>query len=339
MMKVKIVNDEGNIIEVESSDFDFSTDAQNIIFEQSKKYNAARKEKTLQDPLPTHDKELQMSDGMHLHFSRMGIPSIIENVCKNGLKAGIFANIQFGNGEYMTSVTGKGETYSVVDTWGIKCDCEYKEAAKALPLQGDTAEDLPYHPAMTYDEMNDKYVFELMQQVRGMTDEDFFQLSPEKRNLILHFATERTGFIIDGRSEEFKQDCLEVLHGSTRHIFTGDSEVIQEEDYCKEVNDQQIVFNHSGFVYGVPSKYITGVILPYFMLNFNEFLKEVFQYLNDKTIVAPNGEVLYTPNEQLSVEQNYENFFNKKEQHLRVCESSSKLYSDYQKEHKGIEQV
>ena len=215
------------------------------------------------------------------------------------------------------------ETNYVVDVFESTQKASYVESTndKIFPTGGYLNGTTPYFPVADLKTLMDNSIHpQKSMNPEAFKDFDYFDECEEKYGedsySAIQHATSHLCFVIDGRSEEFKKYTAQ----------NGEAFACEEKDIRKDLIGELFKENgwdfkhmkHKGYVFGIPQKFIVGVIFPYHQLFLDSFNKLLFPICKDRMILSPKGDILHNPNLQKdkSAEEQYEDFLNVKNKFL-----------------------
>ena len=306
---------------------------QDFLCSQADKFMDARTDKPeIKEDLIV-DGKLQVKKGVILHnyaaanyllwdreiygTKQIGFYTRINSILTEGLKT------KASNEMYTHISYNEDETNYVVDVFESEEDKPYSESTNnsTFPTLGYVNGETPYFPVKDLKTIMDKTIH----PKKSMNPEDFknldyFDECEEKYGdgafSAIQQATSHLCFVIDGRSEEFKAyttengECFDCKNQEIRENLVG--KLMKEKGWDYEH------MKHKGYVFGIPQKFIVGVIFPFHQLYLDSFNKLLFPICKDRMIFSPTGEMLHNPNLQKDkpVEQQYQEFLKSKNKFL-----------------------
>ena len=320
---------------------DCSQATQDFLCKQADKFVELQHDKpVIQDDIIV-DGKLQVKKGMILHnysaanfilwdreiygTKQIGFYTRIKSILTEGLKTKA-ANEMFTSVSY-----NDDETNYVVDVFESQEDKPYLNSINnsTFPTMGYLNGETPYFPVSDLQTIKDKTI----QPKKSMNPEafknpDYFDECEEKYGdgafSEIQQATSHLCFVIEGRSDEFKKfttengECFDCQNPEIRKDLLG--KLMQEKGWDFEH------MKHKGYVFGIPQKFIVGVVFPYHQLFLDSFNKLLFPICKDRLIISPTGEVLHNPKLQKNkpIEQQYQEFLNAKNKFLEQEKSKLK---------------
>jgi len=310
-----------------------SQKTRDFLCEQADKFMDMQGEKPLIDESLIQDGKLQIDENIILHnysannfllwdrdiygTKQLGFYTRIKNILSQGLKT------KASNEMYTHISFNDKETNYVVDVFESTKKASYTESINdhIFPTTGYLEGTTPYFPVADLKTLMDKSIH----PQRNMNPEDFknpdyFDECEEKYGdgaySAIQKATSHLCFVVDGRSEEFKKYTTQ-----NGEAFTCEDTEIKKDlvgELLKEKGWDYGHMKHKGFVFGIPQKFIVGVVFPYHQLFLDNFNKLLFPICKDRMIISPTGEILHNPNLQKnkSAEEQYEDFLKAKNKFL-----------------------
>ena len=265
------------------------------------------------------NRELMLAPNTLIHFST-GYTSLstVKDILNNGLKC-IERNMVY----YDSLGKSMSESHYVVDTWQINSKMKYSEFAEDSPrystgLDTDRSDFVKYYaPAQETTQIEKHFLNRIR---RGLSVNKLFAKGEDD---ILCRTLQNIGFIINKDMLPEDYQYFDIYSNPTlQKEFCGDSFLRNgrlKNCYMtlKNKGGKTIPVGSYGvasYLYGIPGEYILGVVSTYGMLYSDEICRELFYNgMGNRFIISPNGVVLYTPNDKISMDDNYREFMKNKE--------------------------
>ena len=259
--------------------------------------------------------ELVLNPNVLLHFSS-GYTSIntVCDILQNGLKC-----FERNATQYANFGKAVNESNYVVDTWQLSSTRRYADFARYSPKYGVghdlDREDLERHYAPAFRATD--YTASYIEDMKNGLIYRFNRLPKDIQKNIDGRALQSIGFIIDGNELDEEKWLDDIYQNEIlQRTFCGPAlshTKVKDRYALLRYNNGKVEslgkYGIASFLYGIPGDQILGIVSTYGMLLSDELCKEIF-YNGGGTrfIVSPTGQVLYTPDNTMSIDDRFKGF-------------------------------